>query len=264
MIKNIILLTKISTINYIQNINIIDKKSDKIRINKKSGYFWIMVILMIAVAFISNKVIKSLQEIGQEKVFLNIYFTFMFILLTFQAILICPNVYYFSKDIDNLLPYPIKPIELLISKFNTIVTMLYVNELIFMFIPMIIYGIVIHTGIIFYILLIIPIILFPIFITMIISFVNIFLINFIKLIKNENIYQFIISIVLISLIFVGEYFFINNVIQKKQQTEETLMGLNDIATYVNNTVVVINPLIEILNQIIIYIYCYFYTICVYR
>ena len=83
---------------------------------------------------------------------------------------------------------------------------------------------------------------------MIISFVNIFLINFIKLIKNENIYQFIISIVLISLIFVGEYFFINNVIQKKQQTEETLMGLNDIATYVNNTVVVINPLIEILNQ----------------
>ena len=55
MIRNIMLLTKISTINYIQNINIIDKKTN--RINKKSIYFWIFIIIMIALFFISNKAI---------------------------------------------------------------------------------------------------------------------------------------------------------------------------------------------------------------
>ena len=147
MIKNIFLLTKISTINYIQNINIIDKKENKININKKSTYFWIILILVIAITFISNKTIKLLQGIGKEDIFLNIYFSFMFILLVIQSILICPNVYYFSKDVEVLLPYPIKPVEMFISKFNTMLIMLYVTELIFMLIPMIMYGIAIHMSI---------------------------------------------------------------------------------------------------------------------
>lgn len=248
MIKNIMLLTKISTINYIQNINIIDKKANKIKVNKKSGYFWMIIILIIAITFISNKFVKTLQGIGQETMFPNIYFTFMFILLTFQSILICPNVYYFSKDIEVLLPYPIKPIELFIAKFNTIVTMLCVTELMFMLIPMIMYGIAIHIGIGFYIALLIEIILFPIFITLVISFINILFINFIKIIRNENVYQFIISMILVTLVFVGEYFFINNIVHEHQQFKDTLMSLNNIATYINQSAIVINPLIEILHQ----------------
>lgn len=248
MIKNIMLLTKISTINYIENINIIDKKANKIRINKKSSYFWMIIILTIAVTFISNKVIESLQEIGQETIFPNIYFLVMFIILTFQSILICPNVYYFSKDIEVLLPYPIKTIELFMAKFNTIVTMLYVTELMFMLLPMIIYGIAIHIGIGFYIALSIVIAIFPIFITLIISFVNIFFINFIKIIKNENVYQFIVSTILTVLIFMGEYFFISNIIHENQKIGDTLISLNDIAIYINKTALVINPLIEILHQ----------------
>ena len=50
MIRNIMLLTKISTINYIQNINIIDKKTN--RINKKSIYFWIFIIIMIEFMYV--------------------------------------------------------------------------------------------------------------------------------------------------------------------------------------------------------------------
>ena len=248
MIKNIMLLTKISTINYIQNINIIDKKANKIKVDKKSGYFWMIIILIIAITFISNKLVKALQGIGQETMFPNIYFTFMFILLTFQSILICQNVYYFSKDIEVLLPYPIKPIELFIAKFNTIVAMLCVTELMFMLIPMIMYGIAIHIGIGFYIALLIEIILFPIFITLVISFINIFLINFIKIIRNENVYQFIISMILVTLVFVGEYFFINNIVHEHQQFKDTLVSLNNIATYINQSAIVINPLIEILHQ----------------
>ena len=94
MIRNIMLLTKISTINYIQNINIIDKKTN--RINKKSIYFWIFIIIMIALFFISNKAITFLKRIGNVGIFINIYSVFMFLILTMQATLICPNVFYFS------------------------------------------------------------------------------------------------------------------------------------------------------------------------
>lgn len=76
MIRNIMLLTKISTINYIQNINIIDKKTN--RINKKSIYFWIFIIIMIALFFISNKAISFLKRTGNVGIFINIYSVFMF------------------------------------------------------------------------------------------------------------------------------------------------------------------------------------------
>ena len=245
MIKNIMLLTKLFTINYVQNLNIIDKKKNKI--NLKSVYVWMIIILLMAICFISNQIIKSLQGIGQEGIFPNIYFTFIFLLLVMQSILICPNIFYFSKDIEMILPYPIKPTELFLAKFNTLVGILYVTELIFMIIPMIMYGIAIHIGIGYYIALISAIILIPIFICIIITFFNILLINLFKIIKNENVYQLLISTLLITIVFFSEYQFISNIIKNEQNFQNTIINLNDIAIYINKTTIVINPFIQILH-----------------
>lgn len=246
MIRNIMLLTKISTINYIQNINIIDKKTN--RINKKSIYFWIFIIIMIALFFISNKAISFLKRTGNVGIFINIYSVFMFLILTMQATLICPNVFYFAKDIELLLPYPIKPVELFMAKFNTLLCMLYVSEIVFMIIPMIMYGIAMNIGWVFYFGLLIMLILFPIFIGGIISIINFLLINFMKIIKNENIYQILVATILIILIFVGEYFYVKNIVIKDPSLQNTLISLNDIATHVNKTIIVTNPLIDIMHN----------------
>ena len=40
------------------------------------------------------------------------------ILLIFQTIMLSTNIFYFSKDIENILHLPFKPVEILISKFN--------------------------------------------------------------------------------------------------------------------------------------------------
>ena len=245
MIKNITLLTKLFTINYIENLNIIDKKNNKI--NLKSIYVWMIIILLIAICFVSNKMVKYLQSIGQETIFPNIYFTFIFLLLVIQTILVCPNVFYFFKDSEMLLPYPIKSTELFLAKFNTILSILYITELIFMLIPIVMYGIAIHIGIGFYIALLIEMVLMPVFVCIIITFINILFIHLFKIIKNENIYQFLISVILITIIFLGEYIFISNAI-KEQNLENTLMNLNDIASYINNTTIIINPFIEILHE----------------
>ena len=50
MIKNIILLTKISTRNFLENYDLF--KKDERKINKKSIYFWLILIVIIAIILI--------------------------------------------------------------------------------------------------------------------------------------------------------------------------------------------------------------------
>ena len=47
------------------------------------------------------------------------------ILMAFQVALASTNIYYFSKDLELVLPLPIKSDELLIAKFNILILNLY-------------------------------------------------------------------------------------------------------------------------------------------
>ena len=122
IIKNIVNLTKIlfqnSTAPYL-----IDKKNHKI--NKKSMLLWLLVIIMIAIIFISQYLIKILIHVNQLPLFLNFMLLVLMVVLIFQIILVCVNVYYFSKDLELLLPLPIKSEDLLIAKLNTIILSTY-------------------------------------------------------------------------------------------------------------------------------------------
>lgn len=246
MIKNIMLLTKISTSNFFKNINIID--TNKKTLNKKSSVFWMFLIILIAVFYISYQVLNVLQEYGQINIFPNIYITFIFILLFFQTILICANVFYFSEDIENLITYPIKPIELFLAKFNTILSILYGTEAMAMFVPMFMYGSRVNGGFLYIISLLILMLLLPIFIVAIVSFINLFMVNFIKLFKNKNIYQLFVTSLLIIIVCLGEYIYIKNILIGNQGTVDTLISVNDIAKYINSSLLIINPLLEILQR----------------
>lgn len=115
MIKKIKELSKIFIKDYLQNLYIFNKDTKKI--NKKSTFTWLLIIAMIAITFISFKIISWLDNGGQSILFLKIYFPVLATIFMFQAILICTNVFFFSKDLEYILPLPIKPIELLIAKF---------------------------------------------------------------------------------------------------------------------------------------------------
>ena len=60
MIKNIMLLTKSSTLDYIKNFNLIDKKTKKL--NKRSIYVWMIIIVALAMAFLSNYILGILMD----------------------------------------------------------------------------------------------------------------------------------------------------------------------------------------------------------
>ncbi|MCI8412436.1 MAG: hypothetical protein HFJ40_08505 [Clostridia bacterium] len=254
MIEKINSLTKIFIKGSYQNIRIFNKKNRKFE--KKSTLFWFIVIIAVAIFYVSYKIINILTKVGQEELFFNIYFLILAILLTFQCILISTNIYFFSKDIEYILPLPVSPIELLLAKFNSVLSITYITELIFALIPLIIYGLMAHMLIKYFILIFIVLFLFPILIVTIISIITIFLMNFSKFIKSENILQNIITFSLVIIMFLIELLIMNNISDINNYSREisnegyVVDGKFIKSQYdeLTNTFLIINPSIEILNS----------------
>lgn len=99
-----------------QNFKVFNIKTKKIE--KKSIFLWMIFIIIIAISFISYKIINLLVSVGQPQIFLNIYFILLTILLMFQIILISTNVLFFSRELECVLYMPITSTELLISKLG--------------------------------------------------------------------------------------------------------------------------------------------------
>ena len=75
---------------------------------------WLLIICVCAIGYFSFKIINWLDTRGLDDIFLKVYLPIMGVIFTYQTILICTNVFYYSKDLEYILPLPIKPIELLI------------------------------------------------------------------------------------------------------------------------------------------------------
>ena len=253
-IKNIFNLTKILFLNSFQNPYIIDPKTNKV--NKKSVFVWLLIILSIAITYLSYEIISELARVGQPGIFLNIFFLIVMMIMIFQIILASTNVYFFSKDFEILLPLPIKTDELLISKFNTILINLYFSELIFVLFPLIVYGICTYAGIIYYFYLFLILIIFPILPTLFISLIMMFFIKLSKFIKNKDIFQIIFTLFCIIIVFILEFKIGNMLIKKIDnnsniQTENIVEAINEFNNNLNKTYnyfLEINPTINILKN----------------
>lgn len=210
-------LTKIFLKSAYQDINIINKETKKI--NKRSVFVWLILIVSLALFYISNEIIKALVSSGYPEVFLSIYFLVLAIFIMFQTILVCTNIFYFSKDIELILPFPIKPVNLLIAKFNTLICTLYISEAIFGIIPICIYGILTHSTLLFYIYAVLIFIFFPVFLALVLSIIMMFVMKISKFIKNKEIFQTIITLLLVTSIFIVEYNVINNIFIQNKEIE---------------------------------------------
>lgn len=248
-------LTKIFLKSAYQDINIINKETKKI--NKRSVFVWLILIVSLALFYISNEIIKALVSSGYPEVFLSIYFLVLAIFIMFQTILVCTNIFYFSKDIELILPFPIKPVNLLIAKFNTLICTLYVSEAIFGIIPICIYGILTHSTLLFYIYAVLIFIFFPVFLALVLSIIMMFVMKISKFIKNKETFQTIITLLLVTSIFIVEYNVINNIfIQNKEieivennfQIADKLIEFNNRIETSNKFFLVINPAVKVLKN----------------
>lgn len=252
--KKIIDLTSIFLRDSYQNIDIINLKTHKL--NKKSIYVWMIAILFLALFFLSENVIDFLVKRGQEEIFLNIYFLILAILMMFQTVLVCTNIFYFSKDLELVLPLPVTPVELLIAKFNTLICKLYISELIFGIIPITMYGLLTNASTLFYLYELIVFALFPIFLALIVSMVMMFVMKISKFIKNKDLFQVIMTLLLMVIIFAVEYKITGSILTNEQQIEaideqqalEKIMDFNDRIKESNKYFLVVNPCVQMLTE----------------
>ena len=194
MFSKIKALTKIFVKDFYQSTKIVDKETKKL--NKKSIYLWILVLLGIAMIYISYKAIHWFVLAEQPELFINIYVPLLIIFLMFQIAIICTNIFFFSKDIEFILPLPVSSKELLISKFNVILLMTYITEMLFG-IPLILYGFLNFTNFWYFFNLILVLILLPIVFVAIIGLIAVIFMRLFNFIKNKIMLQNIISIILI-------------------------------------------------------------------
>ena len=247
-LKNIFNLSKLFIRENDVNLKIINMETKKI--NKKSVLFWIYVVLFFGIFYISSEVISYMVKIGKPEIFINGFLLFLEILIIMRTVMVSMNVFYFSKDIENILHLPIKPIEILISKLNTIIFMNYELEILIGIIPFFIYGIYTYARLSYFFNLILLLVIFPIFATLFVSIVMIFLMKTIKIFKNKDIMQIAISLILVFGIMFSagkaiEYVF-NNAEFIEENQELILNNINEKIIKINNYFLNINPSANIL------------------
>ena len=205
--------------------------------------FFYIAGIMIAV---SIYVTKKLIQINQAYTFVNILLLFNFFILFAKSIFESLNVLYFSKDLKILLRMPIKSIDILNAKMIYMVISEYEMELIMLGIPMIIYGLLTHVGILFYFYMILILLILPIIPILISSLVISIIMRFTNFIKNKSkvIYITVILSIFILTFITSTFNSIDNF--SIQSITEIVLKTNGIAEEIANYFILIKPIMNTL------------------
>lgn len=126
------------------------------------------------------------------------------------------SVFYFSDDINILLPLPIQPYKIVLSKYSIILLNEYVT-LAFLMLPAIfIYGIGTQAGILYYLVSFIVFIFTPIILLSIAAIASVLIMRFVNLKRKKDLYTVIVSILALIFFFTIQ-FFINRIPQNGEQ-----------------------------------------------
>ena len=249
MINKIIKLTKIFFKSYFSFTNL---RYTKLNI---SGIIkWGILFIVIFIGLISYKILDLLSDVKQEFIFLSVLFLIIAFFVMLQTIVISINLFYSSKDMEYILPLPIKTIELLISKFNVLLISIYITEVIFVLTPMIIYGVSTQAKIMYYIYMMILLIIFPLLPAIIVTLLMMLFMRIGKYFKNISRFQNIITIFSLVLILAVNFIQINN--SNSQQpvniTDEIalkkIVETNIISEKIGTFFITVKPSISILTS----------------
>ncbi len=251
MINKVLSLTKVFLKNsYQNNFKVSNKKDDnktRNKILKLLGFVLLFGYLMAIFGVISYGIIDSLIKINQPAVFLGLFLLSTAVLIIFQTIFSSVNIFYFARDIEYILPMPVKPSELLIAKFNTILCTEYFTEFLFLLTPIIIYGIMTAQTILFYIYALLILLIFPILPAILACLIIMLIMCFSNLTKNKDKFQLITTILAIVVAVGIQFIFYNNGNQlTDQQMIDKIIQVNGLVDVIGRYFITIGPSIDVL------------------
>jgi len=219
------------------------------------GLLLIIALTPMAIGF--GKFIASaydgLHAMGQEAVILGFGLSVVCVVIFFFGIFYAMGIFYFSMDVENLLPLPFKPWHIMGAKFAVVLIYEYLTELIFFLPTIITFGIKSSGGALYYIYGVIIFLLLPIVPLVIASVINMIIMRFTNIAKNKDRFRLVGG--LLAMCFgVGINIYSQRFAQNISQSEITKMfeqGNNSLVTLATkmfpSTNIAVNSLINTNN-----------------
>jgi ABC-2 type transport system permease protein len=173
-----------------------------------------------------------LARVNQQGIILSFGLAAACMLILIFGIFYVMSTFYFSMDIERLLPLPLKPSTIMGAKFTVVLVYEYLTELIVVLPILITYGVKSSAGILYYIYAIIIFLTLPIIPLVIDTFINMILMRFTNIAKNKDAFRTVAGV--LGLVFaIG----INVVIQKMSHQAEDPEKMANMLLQGNNSLV---------------------------
>ena len=195
--KKVLELTKVFLKTSFSNMNSQMGIKTKNKIGIVALYIFLIVYLGGLIGIFSYNIIELLKTINQESIFIGLILLITIGFTLFQSIFSSINVLYFTKDSEYILPLPLKPSEIILSRTIVILVMEYFVEAMISLIPLILYGVLTGMGVMYYITMAIALILIPILPVVLISTIVMIVMSFSKLVRNKNKFQIVATIIVL-------------------------------------------------------------------
>lgn len=225
--EKVLLLTKV----FLKNSLNLGSNSKK-KIGNLITYIFVILYMFFVVGITSYDLIKTLININMEELGIIFIFGAAISFTAIQSILVSMNVFYFSKENENILPLPIKPKELILAK---VFQMLVVEDFIvlIMGIPyLVLYMILCDMGILFLLRSLFLISIIPIISICVVTFIMMILTSINKQLRNKDMLQFLNIGLVFLIIFITtqlagfEENFTSEDLGNYLQNNETMVALN--------------------------------------
>ncbi|MCB2291259.1 hypothetical protein LGK97_16140 [Clostridium sp. CS001] len=202
------------------------------------GLLLVLAFTPIAIEFgkFLSVAYDGLHFVGQEAVILAFGLSIVSVTIFFFGIFYAMGIFYFSMDVENLLPLPFKPWHIMGAKFAVVLIYEYLTELIFFLPTLMAYGIKSSAGILYYAYGVIIFLLLPIVPLVIASIINMIIMRFTNIAKNKDRFR-LIGGIMAMFSGIGINIYIQKFTQNIDQSQITKMfaeGNNSLVTLVTN------------------------------
>jgi len=157
--------------------------------------FFSFLPIAIGIGFFFSEAYDIMKLINQEAVLTALALAVSAIVIFFFGIFYVLNSFYFSSDVEYLLPLPLRPTEILTSKFIQVAVYEYLTELVVLLPVFISFGIKSSAGLPFYIYALIIFLTLPVIPLVFASLIIMILMRFSGLFKNKDRFRMISGII---------------------------------------------------------------------
>ena len=145
--------------------------------------------MSVMIYFGTDYLYHLLAQFNQTGTIIALGLSGVSVLIFFFALFLAPGVYYYSKDIESLLPLPLNPEEIIFAKFTITLFYEYIAELIMLGPILLSFGINLGGSPEYWILAVIVFLTVPIAPLIYASIINMVTMRFTNIGKNKNIYN---------------------------------------------------------------------------